>query len=168
MSIRGGTLRSMIVGALAVALALAVTPTPQAYGSSSSASDRPSSADGGRTTLAPRTGSRSSFSAPDTAQQHGGLANHLPPAHENMQLVGKLKLTQPFGNVLPGQIADVSVHKNAAYLMSWSPLETRPTRRAGAAGSSASISATLPSRCRRRLFRRCRRPTTARVRTRSR
>ncbi|MEA2181813.1 MAG: hypothetical protein QOF69_998, partial [Solirubrobacteraceae bacterium] len=35
MSIRGGTLRSMIVGALAVALALAVTPTPQAYGSSS-------------------------------------------------------------------------------------------------------------------------------------
>ncbi|MDX6708303.1 MAG: hypothetical protein QOI48_4149 [Solirubrobacteraceae bacterium] len=122
MSVRGGTLRSMIVGALAVALALAVTPTPQAYGSSS-ASDRPWSTDGGRTTLAPRAGSRASFSAPVTAQQHGGLANHLPPAHENMQLVGKLKLTQPFGNVVPGQIADVSVHKNAAYLMSWSPLE---------------------------------------------
>ncbi len=38
-----------------------------------------------------------------------------------MEVVSKLELTRPFGNVLPGQIADVAVHKDAAYLMSWAP-----------------------------------------------
>ena len=126
----GCILRSMIVRvmsvlSLAAPLALCVIPSAQAQRSSSSASDRPWSTDGARTSLAPFAGSlagRSSFSAPRAAQ-HEGLADHLPPAHENMQLVSKLELRQPFGNVLAGQIADVSVHKNTAYLMSWSPLE---------------------------------------------
>ena len=50
-----------------------------------------------------------------------------------MEVVSKLELTQPFGNVLPGQIADVAVHKNAAYLMSWSPADdpAQPCRRGG-------------------------------------
>jgi hypothetical protein len=117
--------RAVSVLSLAAPLALCGIPTAQADRSSSSASDRPWTTDGGRTSFVPAAGSlagRSSFSAPSAAQ-HDGLADHLPPARENMQVVGKLELRQPFGNVLAGQIADVSVHKNAAYLMSWSPLE---------------------------------------------
>lgn len=67
--------------------------------------------------------------------QHGINVDHLPTAKENIQLVGKLELetpaeyrynpstgapdpTQP--GLVDGQIADVSVYKNAAYLASWS------------------------------------------------
>jgi hypothetical protein len=60
-----------------------------------------------------------------SGQQHGGLARHLPPAHENMELVGKIKIDQPFGNVLEGQFADVAVFKNNAYVMSWSAKENQ-------------------------------------------
>ena len=52
--------------------------------------------------------------------QHGQPFGHLPASRENMELVSKLEMTEPFGDVAPGQIADVSVHKNAAYLASWS------------------------------------------------
>jgi hypothetical protein len=68
--------------------------------------------------------------------QHGGASQHLPAVRENIEVVGKLKMqtpaqykfapgtpptpdpTQP--DVVPGQIADVAVYKNAAYLASWS------------------------------------------------
>jgi len=133
-------LRSLIVRAasvlfLAVPAALCVIASAEAR-SASSAADRPWSTDGGPSMVAPWAGSRSprsSFSAPRAAQQDGGFANHLPAARENMELVSKLELTAPFGNVLPGQIADVSVHKNAAYLMSWSPQDdpALPCRRGG-------------------------------------
>ncbi len=52
----------------------------------------------------------------------------LPPASENMELVGKLGLETPAAQrttatrdqaLLPGQIADVAVYKNAAYVNSW-------------------------------------------------
>lgn len=49
--------------------------------------------------------------------------NYLPPTRSNVDLVSRLELSggpYPFGDVTPDQIADVSVHKNVAYLASWS------------------------------------------------
>jgi hypothetical protein len=125
----------MSVLLLTAPLALCFATSAQAR-AADSAGDRPWSTDGGVAMPAPwpnSRGARSSFSAPTPSQQHGGLANHLPPANENMELVGKLELEQPFGDVLPGQIADVAVHKNTAYLMSWSPQDdpAQPCRRGG-------------------------------------
>ena len=74
------------------------------------------------------------------AQQHDGLDKHLPPVRENIELVGKLEMNTPEAfrfapganpgdpptpdptqpQVVEGQIADVAVFKNAAYLDSWS------------------------------------------------
>jgi hypothetical protein len=55
--------------------------------------------------------------------QHGGSVGHLPSKRENVELVGKLELTGQFGNVLPEQIADLSVFEDTAYLNSWSDPE---------------------------------------------
>jgi hypothetical protein len=71
------------------------------------------------------------------AAQHGGPDIHLPPTQQNIELVGKMKVDTPPAfrwdptpdpdvpdpsqpQVVPGQIADVAVFKNAAYLQSWS------------------------------------------------
>jgi hypothetical protein len=51
--------------------------------------------------------------------QHGHNEGHLPAARENVQLLGKLELSAPFGDVAEGQIADVALHKGYAYLNSW-------------------------------------------------
>ena len=51
--------------------------------------------------------------------QHGGEEGHLTPRRKNVQLIGKLELKKQFGDIVPGQIADVAVFKNAAYLNSW-------------------------------------------------
>lgn len=53
------------------------------------------------------------------AQQHNGLAGHLPPQKQNMEVVGKVELTGAFGDVQPEQIADVTVHKGFGYVSSW-------------------------------------------------
>jgi Ca2+-binding RTX toxin-like protein len=53
------------------------------------------------------------------SQQHGAEGDHLPPQQSNMELVSKLELTKAFGDVQPGQIADVTVLKGYAYLSSW-------------------------------------------------
>ncbi|MBW3653466.1 MAG: hypothetical protein KY433_07710, partial [Actinobacteria bacterium] len=129
-------MRAASVVFLAAPLALCGISSAQAQRSSSSADDRPWSTDGGRSMVAPWPGSRSSrssFSRPTPAQQHGGFADHLPPARENVELVSKLELTAPFGNVLPGQIADVAVHRQAAYLTSWAVQDdpAAPCRRGG-------------------------------------
>jgi hypothetical protein len=66
---------------------------------------------------------RSSFSG-----QHGPASDHLPAVRENVELVGKLEMDTPDrykegefqADVLPGQIADLAVYKNTAYLNSWS------------------------------------------------
>jgi hypothetical protein len=63
-------------------------------------------------------GGDSSFSGDD--HQHGGDHGHLPGSSLNVQRVGKLELTGRFGDVAPGQIADLSVYKDFAYLNSWS------------------------------------------------
>jgi hypothetical protein len=67
--------------------------------------------------------------------QHGGANEHLAAARENIDVVGKLRMQTPAAfkfhpdtdlpdpsqpDVVPGQIADLAVHKNAAYLASWS------------------------------------------------
>jgi hypothetical protein len=54
-------------------------------------------------------------------QDHGGLVGHLPQRQQNVELVSRLELVIPgVGPAAPEQIADVAVHKNAAYLNSWS------------------------------------------------
>jgi Bacterial Ig domain/RTX calcium-binding nonapeptide repeat (4 copies) len=68
-------------------------------------------------------------------EQHGGPGQHLPAARDNIELVGKLEVNTPEAfrfdpvsgdpdpsepQVVPGQIADLSVYKNTAYLDSWS------------------------------------------------
>ena len=50
---------------------------------------------------------------------HGPAEGHLPPTQENLELVGRLSPTGAFGDVEPGQLADVAVHKGYAYLNSW-------------------------------------------------
>jgi hypothetical protein len=56
---------------------------------------------------------------PSPNHQHGSNEGHLPPTRKNVKLVSKLELTAPFGNVVEGQIADLSVYKGHAYLNSW-------------------------------------------------
>jgi hypothetical protein len=70
-----------------------------------------------------------------SAGQHGPLTNHLPPVQQNIEVVGKLEMETPNEfrfdpdtgerdelqpDVVPGQIADLAVYKNTAYLDSWS------------------------------------------------
>ena len=50
---------------------------------------------------------------------HGPTAGHLPPRQQELELVGRLEPKGQFGAVLPGQIADLAVHKGFAYLNSW-------------------------------------------------
>jgi len=74
-------------------------------------------------------GAASGFSA-----QHGPVSQHLPAVRENVELISKLKLKTPEEfkfdpatglpdpsepDLVPGQIADVSIYKDAAYLASW-------------------------------------------------
>ncbi len=81
--------------------------------------------------FAARTGNQFSLGG----AQNGVNVNRLPSARENMDLVGKLRLETPAEfrfdpetgdpdpsqpGLVDGQIADVSIFKNAAYLASWS------------------------------------------------
>jgi hypothetical protein len=60
----------------------------------------------------------SSFSG--DVHQHGGTEGHLPASSANVALVGKLTPTSRFGAIVPGQIADVAIYKDYAYMNSWS------------------------------------------------
>ena len=51
--------------------------------------------------------------------QHGTLTGHLPGSSLNVELIGSLEPMVPFGEIVPGQIADVAVYKDFAYLNSW-------------------------------------------------
>jgi hypothetical protein len=57
--------------------------------------------------------------AASPGHQHGTSDGHLPPTQQAMRLVGEIEPTRAFGDILPEQIADVSVHKGYAYLNSW-------------------------------------------------
>ena len=59
------------------------------------------------------------FGAGSGGKQHGSPGGHLPARTENYQLVSKLELTGRFGDIVPEQLADISVHKGFAYLNSW-------------------------------------------------
>jgi hypothetical protein len=88
--------------------------------------------DGLDTTAIQTLAGRSRFSL----GQHGPETQHLPAVRENIELVSKLEMNTPAAlrtpetaddPVLPGQIADLAVYKNFAYLNSWS----EPTCRRG-------------------------------------
>ena len=51
--------------------------------------------------------------------QHGGTEGHLPATRKNVQLVAKLSPTAQFGDIVDGQIADLTVFGGYAYLNSW-------------------------------------------------
>jgi hypothetical protein len=53
------------------------------------------------------------------AMQHGPMEGHLPGSSANVELIGELEPTVPFGPIAEGQIADLAVFKNVAYLNSW-------------------------------------------------
>ncbi len=48
-----------------------------------------------------------------------GPGPHLPPVQQNLELVGELEPTAAQGPMVDGQIADLAVFKNHAYLNSW-------------------------------------------------
>jgi hypothetical protein len=52
--------------------------------------------------------------------QHGGSDLHLPATRKNVKMLSKFEPMTPFGHIVAGQIADVAVYKNTAYLNSWS------------------------------------------------
>src|SRR5918997_1336916 len=41
------------------------------------------------------------------SSHHGPSEGHLPPQQQNLELVSRLSPTRQFGNIVPGQIADV-------------------------------------------------------------
>src|SRR5919106_1678498 len=51
--------------------------------------------------------------------QHGPGEGPWPGAEETTGVGGEGELTRQFGDVVPGQIADVAVHDGYAYLNSW-------------------------------------------------
>jgi hypothetical protein len=56
---------------------------------------------------------------PSSPLHHGPSEGHLPPTQQELELVSRLEPTGAFGDVEPGQLADVAVHKGYAYLNSW-------------------------------------------------
>jgi hypothetical protein len=54
------------------------------------------------------------------AHQHGENTGHLPGSSEDVELISSLEPTDQFGDIVPGQIADLAVYKDFAYLNSWS------------------------------------------------
>jgi hypothetical protein len=64
----------------------------------------------------PHAGTGDSTSA---GMQHGQPGGHLPGSSANVELIGELEPTDEFGPIVPGQIADLAVYKDFAYLNSW-------------------------------------------------
>jgi Ca2+-binding RTX toxin-like protein len=103
---RRGTGRRRIAaacGVLVLGLAGAATAQPRATAQKSAA----------RADAAP-TGAAS-------ALQHGPLENHLPPVASNIDVIGKLRVTDKLDG-----IADLAVYKNFAYLNAWDGECTTP------------------------------------------
>src|SRR5215216_5203821 len=99
-------LRAAVVFAVAAMLLAVASMAVAAPVKRTSADRAPFNTDGG-----------DSFSG--DADQHGGTDGHLPGSSSNVQRVSKLELTGRFGDVVPGQIADLAVYKDFAYLNSW-------------------------------------------------
>src|SRR5215216_1290101 len=99
-------LRAAVVFAVAAMLLAVASMAVAAPVKRTSADRAPFNTDGG-----------DSFSG--DADQHGGTDGHLPGSSSNVQRVSKLELTGRFGDVAEGQIADLAVYKDFAYLNSW-------------------------------------------------
>jgi hypothetical protein len=69
--------------------------------------------------------------------QHGVPEGHLPGSSANVELIGELEPTDQFGPIVEGQIADLAVFKNFAYLNSPSSPRWRADITARALTSSA-------------------------------
>jgi hypothetical protein len=54
-----------------------------------------------------------------SSSHHGSPEGHLPGMQQEIEVVSSLEPTGAFGDIEPGQIADVAVHKGYAYLNSW-------------------------------------------------
>jgi hypothetical protein len=69
----------------------------------------------------PRTPAEKALTGDSTfsGHQHGENTGHLPGSSQNVELVGELEPTDEFGDIVPGQIADLAVYKDFAYLNSW-------------------------------------------------
>jgi hypothetical protein len=112
--------------AAAVTLLLVVASAAAAQGSGTFTTrplDTPPLSDGLDTIAAQPDTGHSQFG------QHGSTTDHLPAVRENVELVSQLEMSTPAEfrtpetanqPVLPGQIADLAVYKNFAYLNSWS------------------------------------------------
>ena len=60
-----------------------------------------------------------SDNGPMGGMKHTMEGGHLPGSSENVELIGELEPLEPFGPMEDGQIADLAVYKNTAYLNSW-------------------------------------------------
>jgi hypothetical protein len=133
----------LVRAAVAVGATLLLVGTGSAIAADRDRSDRtplPLVSDGSASgTLAGESSgllSRTPFSVPGqvTAAHHDGTDQHLPPTQHNVELVGELEMDTPEElkfdpetfepdptepEVVPGQVADVAVHKGYAYLNSW-------------------------------------------------
>ena len=107
--------RFIVRRVILIALALLAVPT-------SASAERPERKPVDRSTSAT---SPAADDGPLGAHQHGGTHGHLPATSKNVKLVAKLKLTGAFGDLVEGQIADVSVFKKTAYLNSWDEASCR-------------------------------------------
>ena len=107
------------MGCLAIAvLALAIPSAAGAHGvdHNSPGTDRaPYTTSGKGKYRTQSSNDTTSFSA-----QHGGSDLHLPATKKNVRLLSKFEPMAPFGPVVMGQIADVSIYKDTAFLNSWS------------------------------------------------
>jgi hypothetical protein len=54
--------------------------------------------------------------AAPAAANHGPLSGHLPPSNANVDLVGKLKVS----NIVPHWVTDVATYRDTAYVGAWS------------------------------------------------
>lgn len=103
----------MLALAMATALLLSAATAATAAPTNRNSADRaPYDTKGG----AAEGSDTSSFSG---HAQHGDTTGHLPGSSSNVEVVGKLEPNSPFGPIAEGQIADVGVFKDFAYLNSW-------------------------------------------------
>ena len=109
----------LAVGCLAIAvLALSIAGSAWGHGvdHNSPGMDRaPYTTSGKGKYRTSSTTDSASFSA-----QHGGADLHLPATKKNVRMLSKFEPMTPWGPIVMGQIADLSIYKNTAYLNSWS------------------------------------------------
>lgn len=113
----GLTSKGLLARALPVAACIALFAVPGSVFAQSGGrtNDLPVVSDGN----AAETAILGRSSALGAAEENSG-EGYLPPTRSNVDLVSRLELREPFGDVKRDQIADVGVLKNTAYLAGWS------------------------------------------------